>query len=97
MKWYRRWRERRRNPKGTIGPQRVTEMSEESWYPDLERSGSPWADQRARFLKERNEGRMTMGQYHSAVDISRLAEADMITLGEAEVRFKRLFPLKELD
>ena len=97
MKWYRRWRERRRNPKGTIGPQRVTEMTE--WLAAVTDrvSGSPWADQRARFLKERNEGRMTMGQYHSAVDISRLAEADMITLGEAEVRFKRLFPLKELD
>ncbi len=96
MKWYRRWRERRRNPKGTIGSQRVTEMSEESWYPDLEQQGSPWADQRARFLKQRNEGRITMGQYHSAMDISRLTEAEIITQQQAVVRFQGLFPLKEL-
>ena len=56
----------------------------------------PYGEQRAGFLKQRNEGRITMGQYHSAMDISRLAEAQMITQQQAVVRFQRLFPLKEL-
>ena len=94
-KWWQFWIKQAKPV--PVEPQRVTVMEDESWYPDLEQQGSPWADQRARFLKQRNEGGITMGQYHSAVDISRLAEADMITLREAEVRFKRLFPLKELD
>ena len=82
MKWFTRWRQRKQVD--------ARNQAFRDTAPD-----PPLFVTRSKLLEWRLGGRITMGQYHSAIQILDQLDHDIISKGQAEAAWLRLFPLSD--